>query len=529
MRYFINTETIKMAYKQLTSIKVANESILHIFFILKGAGYNRISFEPVENISKLGYEKAKRISFLFSPEEQEPEKYDFINPFDMSEWHMQSPSEPLKKWVSSRVKNNVLGGATTWRSFIIDDAQQGQFKFTYNYVEEISKLTIGNQKINLIAFSIWANRFTVFEKQVSVGDLIRETIVSYNLEEEEINQLFTTNSANIKLEFNDKIHNAEDIRRLIGNPSSEPTWVEASLKTHQGDDYSYNLDIFKMSNDQQTSITLELVMEGLTDYGQVILSGPPGTSKSFLADLVSKKFDEVKRIQFHPQYSYQEFVGGYIVNKTEVEYRKGVLLEVLEFLKENPDKTYLLIIDEINRANISQVFGETIQCLDRNFSTEVRIDGQQISITLPKNLYILGTMNSSDRTLGSIDHAVRRRFLNIYVPPNPQLLIDLVATEEDISLYDFLRKVNENLVTVLKNRELVLGHSVFLNENIKKDGKYYWPLEKLETLMNYKILPTIEEYCYGDEAKIKDILGESLPKRLHGEDFKAALVEFCSI
>lgn len=136
-------------------------------------------------------------------------------------------------------------------------------------------------------------------------------------------------------------------------------------------------------------------------------------------------------------------------------------------------------------------------------------------------------MNSSDRTIGSIDHALRRRFVNVYCPPNPSVLLDLCPQVEGISVHDLLIKINDNLLKSHKNRELVIGHALFLDENVKKDdNKYYWDFKSLELLFNFKILPMIEEFCYGNYSQIKSIIGENLSSRLSGDDFENAIKEF---
>ena len=139
---FISTQTIKEAYTELTNVEVKNASIFHIFLILKGCGINDTAALPVEVITEKGYPIASDLSLLFSYFEQKPEKYDFINPFSMKEYAAQAPSETLKKWVSSRIKNNIIGGATTWRKIIREDIYNNKIKFANNYVDEIKDLTI---------------------------------------------------------------------------------------------------------------------------------------------------------------------------------------------------------------------------------------------------------------------------------------------------------------------------------------------------------------------------------------------------
>jgi 5-methylcytosine-specific restriction enzyme B len=524
MSFYLSTETIKKAYYDLKQIEINNPSILFSFFILKGCKFNSMTFEPLENISTFGVDLTRRISWLFGPQERPTRKSNFINPFSMSEWGT-NPTESMEKWVRTRLKNNIIGGATTWRNIIKEDLKTNKIKFTYEYLNEIKSLTdINESKINLIALIVWSNRFTEFERNVTYGELSREFLGTFNFTVEESDALFHTNN-DIELEYQENLHDTKEIRTLIGQPDTQEEWINVQTITEAQAVYDRR---FEMETNNSIQITDAQIIKLLNNYYQLILSGPPGTSKSFISSKIGESFNSVTKIQFHPQYSYQQFVGGYIVEKSEVNYRKGILLNLLDVINEKPpEEKHLLIIDEINRANLSQVFGEVIQCLDRGDKTQILVDGEMTTISLPENLYIIGTMNSSDRTIGSIDHALRRRFINVYCPPEPKVLLDLCPPQEGISVHDLLRKINDNLIKTHKNRELVIGHALFLNKNVlKEDGKYYWDNESLELLFNFKILPMIEEFCYGNYSQIKSVIGEKLPSRLSGTDFVNALGEF---
>jgi 5-methylcytosine-specific restriction enzyme B len=522
--YFLSTETIKHSYHDLTKIEIRNPSVLFSFLILKGCKFNSLTFEPLENIPTFGVDLTKRLSWLFGPSETPTQKSNFINPLNMIEWGT-NPKESMDKWVRTRLKNNIIGGATTWRNIIREDLRTDQIKFTYEYLEEIKSLTdISENKINLIALAVWTHRFTAFERKVTFGEITSEFLKTFNITQEEFEAIFNTQN-DIKLEFNEELHDTKEIRNLIGKPDSNEEWINVQTITEENTIYTGR---FEMDNGQTNQVTEEQILKLLDLYNQVILSGPPGTSKSFISSKIAESYNTVKKIQFHPQYSYQQFVGGYIVDKSEVTYRKGLLLNLLNEISErSSEEKHLLIIDELNRANLSQVFGEVIQCLDRGYKTEILIDGEMREISLPKNLHIIGTMNSSDRTIGSIDHALRRRFINVYCPPDPSILLDLCPQEDGISVHDLLKKINDNLLKTHKNRELVIGHALFLDENVKKDDeKYHWDKNSLELLFDFKILPMIEEFCYGNYSQIKSIIGESLPSRLTGTEFETAIKEF---
>jgi len=138
--YYISTDCIKKAYEELTKVDYSNQSILHIFFILKGIGIDSLAYNDLDIIKQKGLQYAQNISSLFSTLEAQPAKCDFINPFFMKEWAI-NPTELLKKWVDSRVKNNVIGGATTWRKIIMQDVDSN-FKFVFDYIEQVKEITI---------------------------------------------------------------------------------------------------------------------------------------------------------------------------------------------------------------------------------------------------------------------------------------------------------------------------------------------------------------------------------------------------
>ena len=237
---------------------------------------------------------------------------------------------------------------------------------------------------------------------------------------------------------------------------------------------------------------------------QAILMGPPGTSKSYMANLLSEKFTHTKRIQFHPQYSYQDFIGGKILDQGTLKDKKGEFIEFLDSAINNTiNDTYLLVIEEINRANVSQVFGELIQLLDRNEKLNLSFNGIEYTYYLPDNLKIIGMMNTTDKVL---------------------------IVGNAFSIADLLQKINSNLLNSLNNKEMVIGHAIFLKEFVKDatSSKYIWDLKDFVDLFNYVVLPIIEDYCNGNIELIKNILGEKLIEQLTGDDFVQAVQEFLS-
>lgn len=521
---YMSTQTIVNVYKELSKFQYKNNSIIHIFLILKAIGVNDIEYKTIELVKDCGFEFAHELGYLFNPLEVKPSKCDFINPFNMDSWS-NNPTEILSKWVSSRVKNNIIGGATTWRKLILQ-TDENEIKFRHDYIDSLLDLTIDKCKYNLLLLAIWVNRFTYFEKTVSVSDLINNFMKRYNLTMQEVNFLFTTQSSIVSIEFSESLHKSDVIRGLIGAPENDLGWILSHKIIGKTIDFNEHI-IRRYENIMSNNPSIELLIELLDHYHQIILSGPPGTSKSYYATLLSKNYDRVVNIQFHPQYNYQQFVGGYVVKGTQVVYELGVFTNLLKEAKQNESKKFLIIIDEINRANLSQVFGEIINCLDRDNNTYVQINGEPVKFQIPKNLHIIGTMNTTDRTLGGIDFALKRRFVNVYFQSNPNLLSDLCTMTNGISLTDFLLKLNNKLFEATQNREFSIGHAFFLNNNyLDSEKKFIWDLHKLTLLFNYRILPLIEDYCHDDSELIRSVLGAKLSERLNDNEIETAIKEF---
>lgn len=526
MEYYISIDTIRQAYNELSRLEYSNQSILHIFFILKGIGINNLDYSDVDIIKRRGVPYAQDLGGLFSDVERQPDKCDFINPFMMSAWGT-NPTEKLKKWVESRVKNNVIGGATTWRKIVMQD-KEGDFKFVYDYVEQIKDVTMKNKpKIPLQAMAVWCNRFTVFDERISVSRLCNSFLDRFHFDSMEKNEFFTLESRINRILFSNNLHDTQTVRQLIGAPSNLPGWEISRPVTGRIELSNIILRRYDMS--AMNRVEKSLLKRILDDYRQLILSGPPGTSKSYLCNQLAGDYDKCVHVQFHPQYSYQQFVGGYVVDKTDVKYHKGVMLDLIDEASspENSSKKYLVIIDEINRANTSQVFGDLIQCLDRSAQVNILCDGELVPYSIPKNIHIIGTMNTTDRSIGALDYALKRRFLDVYCGSDSELLMDLCPGENFISLAEFLEKLNSRLYENLKNREMCVGHAIFLNDEYKNnEGKYEWNYCRFEILFNYKILPLVEEYCYGNYEIVYEIIGGRLAQRLSGDEFVKALQEF---
>ena len=240
---FLSTKSIESAYSQLTAVKVNNESILHILFILKACGFNKESYKSSSVIANEGYKPAVMLSKLFSNLEQTPDKYDFISPFSMKDWKAQSKSESLSKWVKLRIINNVVGGATTWRRVVDYNINDKTIKFKYEYVDEVKDLTILSSKINLLSLAIWSQRFNPFDRNMGSSELVDIFKGIFNITDDETHKIFTHNNKGVLVEYSDELHDTTKIRSLIGAPPNTP--AESWFKSRPTTNTNYELNLAK--------------------------------------------------------------------------------------------------------------------------------------------------------------------------------------------------------------------------------------------------------------------------------------------
>ncbi|MGB3183779.1 MAG: AAA family ATPase [Cyclobacteriaceae bacterium] len=255
-----------------------------------------------------------------------------------------------------------------------------------------------------------------------------------------------------------------------------------------------------------------LDIEDILKYkNQIILQGPPGTGKTYtaikIAEALTKDQEATKNedgieeefyklIQFHPAYSYEDFVRGIIPENKDgqITYitQNKVLADFAAKALEDSKKPYVLIIDEINRANLPAVLGELIYALEyRGEAVEsmYKVEDSR-KLVLPENLYIIGTMNTADRSVGHIDYAIRRRFAFVDMLPDPAVLGSAIKKSEVKSeakrLFDKVEKLfTENvLVPDFRKEDVQVGHSYFIAKTV----------DELHMKMKYEVVPLLMEY-----------------------------------
>lgn len=254
--------------------------------------------------------------------------------------------------------------------------------------------------------------------------------------------------------------------------------------------------------------------KNLLRKGNIILYGPPGTGKTFLSSkyLKWKNKNTGKKIvkelcTFHPSFNYEDFIEGYKPDnnhKGEMSFRlkNGIFKELSLKAAANPEDDYYLIIDEINRGNVEKIFGEMITLIEgdkRGMSLTLSQSGESFSV--PKNVYIIGTMNTTDRSIKMIDAALRRRFAFIECMPDYEL-INKPIDSLSLSPKDILVKINAKL-RELEDREKQIGHAYFM-----KQGNQIDSISELKEVFIYDIIPLISEYCFNNYSSMSEIIGE---------------------
>jgi len=257
--------------------------------------------------------------------------------------------------------------------------------------------------------------------------------------------------------------------------------------------------------------------DDLFSIKNIILYGPPGTGKTVnyrriidyiefgqaIKDIFAlvreksllgneyahyKKAEEENRvafITFHQNFSYEDFIEGFRPDVSGgIRLEKGIFREICEKAQES-DKPHYLIIDEINRGNISKIFGELITLIeeDKRGELTVTLPYSKEPFTVPENLYIIATMNSTDKSIALIDVALRRRFTFVKLMPNPELVENEAARKAMIELNSY--------ITEKLGEDFQIGHSYFMTDD-------------LDFTIDYKIVPLLEEYFFADAEGLRE-------------------------
>ena len=280
-----------------------------------------------------------------------------------------------------------------------------------------------------------------------------------------------------------------------------PVSSKASFEAYTKSDF---LDEVYMTEKRHESLVAVL-----RNKKNIILQGAPGVGKTFAARRLAwsmmgeKDDDRIEFVQFHQNYSYEDFMMGYKPVGDGFELKYGIFYRFCQKAANQLDKEFFFIIDEINRGNMSKIFGELLILIEKDYrGTKATLAYNGLSFSVPKNLYIIGMMNTADRSLAMIDYALRRRFSFFEVEPgfDSEGFIQYQNGLNNEMLNELINKVKDLNREITLDKSLgkgfCIGHSYFCGRDVCTE-------EWLHSIVEYDILPMLREYWFDDTSKLQ--------------------------
>jgi 5-methylcytosine-specific restriction protein B len=365
--------------------------------------------------------------------------------------------------------------------------------------------------IDEIMMLLGALGFEVFPKQ----DALNEEI-THLIEQKEASLKFQKNRKNIRQKQKDFLQ--EETNKKPNTENFEIETTSFVLKEGENEYKSETDKVFSFSNGMENLFLEESYFQKmiriLKNKKNILLQGAAGVGKTFIAKRLAytlmeeKDENRVKMIQFHQSYAYEDFIQGIRPNVAGNGFsiQKGVFMQFCEQAQQNENQAFIFIIDEINRGNLSKIFGELLMLMEadkrgKSFAMPLTYSPHE-NFYLPDNLYIIGTMNTADRSLALIDYALRRRFSFFEILPNFGEKwkifcqnICLIPEEKCAMIAQKMTQLNEKIAEDLHlGKGFCIGHSYFCNENTWKNASSFE--EAYTEIIEYELAPLLREYWF---------------------------------
>ncbi|MDR2729185.1 MAG: AAA family ATPase [Chitinispirillales bacterium] len=298
---------------------------------------------------------------------------------------------------------------------------------------------------------------------------------------------------------------------VVGDSIADDFEPEDEIKYEEYSDDDFLSEVFIDLEQYETLVSL------LKNKKNLILQGVPGVGKTFAAKRLAysiigvKDTSRVMTVQFHQSYSYEDFIMGFRPTKDGFELAKGPFYTFCKDAQDDLERDYFFIIDEINRGNLSKIFGELLMLIENDKRGEkLRLLYSNELFSVPRNVHIIGLMNTADRSLAMIDYALRRRFAFYEMEPafDSSGFLAMIERSNHNKFASLIERVKELNEAISKDESLGdgfrIGHSYFCTDGEITD---YW----LSSVINFEILPLLNEYWFDEKTKI-----ESWVKKLRG-------------
>ena len=457
------------------------------------------------------------------------------------------PELSLAAWKYSQNKVNKcwLVGASWGRVNKTDEFIENEIwqnGYDDKYLDEVKHVKVGDKIVIKTTYTMKNNLPFEYNRSASVMDIVAIGTVTKNLKD----------GKNLEVNWNNKLDEPKkwyfgSWRDTIQEIKRDKSWKEADLLDFifEGKEQDYNkflndkTDEASELSDKIGQEVMELDKNNInpytkqnflnevfmkeTDYDKlvallkhkknIILQGAPGVGKTFTAkrlaySLIGTEDDSrIEMVQFHQNYSYEDFVMGYRPTETGFELRNGVFYDFCEKARSDIENDYYFIIDEINRGNLSAVFGELLMLVEGDYRDKpVRLVYKKDKwFSVPHNVYIIGMMNTADRSIAMIDYALRRRFSFFTMKPGFDSE-GFVNLQNKVNHLAFNTVINE--IKILNNEiaeddslgeGFCIGHSYFVydEKNPPVCGIEMW----LKNVIEYDICPMLDEYWFDDKQK----------------------------